>query len=170
MAEPVSSSQDGPIYQHSEDSPGRLAVDSLLSIDDSHEYNEVPKPETPRNKEPDTPKDWHQKGPLQRRLVEVKPNLQNLLLHPPLLPLIAQPMTPVSPAGRQNQNQTTPKPQKPVSPSRTTTPPQPHQLVHPRVPSLPLASPSFTLDHMHQPPASSSTRTKQTKKLSDPRY
>lgn len=170
MAEPVSSSQDGPIYQHSEDSPGRLAVDSLLSIDDSHEYNEVPKPETPRNKEPDTPKDWHQKGPLQRRLVEVKPNLQNLLLHPPLLPLIAQPMTPVSPAGRQNQNQTTPKPQKPVSPSRTTNPPQPHQLVHPRVPSLPLASPSFTLDHMHQPPASSSTRTKQTKKLSDPRY
>lgn len=147
-----------------EDSPDRMAVNSLLSIDDVHEFN-MPSTMEPTNKEPQTPKDWHQRSlpvrkPPQTLLSELPNSITVPQVSPPQLPQIRQ-QVPI-------QHQQVPTIVK-MNQSLTHVKPK----VRPKiaaVPELPLSTPAFLLHDSNSQPSTSTSRPKPLRKLTDPRY
>ena len=154
------------IVSEVEDSPDRMAVNSLLSIDDVHEFNMGGKTIPQNNQEPETPKDWHQKSLPQRKIPQIR-----LFPEQPTAITVPHAVAPQLPQIRQINQAPTQQAQVAVKMNQSLT----HVKARGRptispVPELPLSTPTFLLHDSSSQPSTSTSRPKPLRKLTDPRY
>jgi hypothetical protein len=154
-------SEDMGICEESDVTPDRMAVNSLLSIDEVHEYDVLQKANIVDNEEQGAPKDWYQKSiPIRKgiplQLVTDHPTNQALhrqiISQLPQIRLSPQPSPTAKAAEASLKSQMLKKARAAVL-----------------IPHLPLqtAFPSMDSDSM---PHSTTNRLKPFRKLTDPRY